>query len=104
MGRQENAETKDPFPMDFDSTLCMLLGTGSTTEPHHQEVAAFDSFQSMVLKTDPEALLSACYMVLSPLTPARTLPSAIACLTYSVISLTLAICLAFQVRTTGLGG
>lgn len=83
--------------------LC-VVGTGFTTEPHHQEVAAFYSFQSTALETDPELPLFACQMVLSPLTLARTLPSTTVCLMYGLISLTPAICLTSQVRTSGLRG
>lgn len=61
--------------MGLDPALSMLQGTGSTTEPHLQEVIDFYSFQSTVLATDPEVSLFACHMVLSPLTPARTLPA-----------------------------
>lgn len=102
MGRQESAKTKCSCPVGFDPALCMLLGTESTTEPHRQEVTAFYSFQRTALKTDLEPPLSACHMVLSPLTPARTLPSTTVRLTYGIISLTPAICLTFQVRTSGL--
>lgn len=47
------------FSLRVDQALCMLLGTCSTPELHHQEEVAFFGFQSTVLPSDPEVLLSA---------------------------------------------